>query len=311
MPENIDVSLKWIDDLDAESKDYMMVLDRAIHQYRKKKSVSASNKVLIALLKGIKENRSLAIFPIMDWHFEHPAERQYYFDKKKHKYLSAYSNYNSIREIFSSTQALRGIIRFIETDPECKGLAINPGQKNAFLVRKELLVEMLDAGYAAAENERTPEKAVLTMEGQGAEKLLIRAPISEEAFSAVADKIRSLDGSEGRELIIHVDEGGDLPYSVFLTGGSKMHILIKTFAPSPFDRKDIDVFHEYKDLETEYVVDTMRRKLLYTEPTELIEHISPEFYGNLLDWEEEKEFVQFWSKRYQNSRGARAVWATI
>lgn len=310
MPENIDVGLQWIDDLDAESKDYLMALDRAIYQYCKKKSVSASNKVLLALLKGIEENRSLAIFPIMDWHFEHTAERQYYCDKRKRKYLSAYSNYNSFREIFSEPQTLRGLIRLIDADPECGGLAINPGQKNAYFVRKELLVGMLDAGYAAVDNERAPEKAVLTLEGQGTEQLLIRTPISEEAFNLVADKIRYLDGAEGRDLIIHVREGRGLPYSVFLTGGPEIHILIKSITSDPFDQENIEVFHEYKDLPTEQIVDTMRRKLLYSEPTVLIEHISPKFCGNLLNVEEEKEFVQFWSKMYQKSYGEK-VWATI
>lgn len=299
MDEWISEADQWIESREEARKGYLSELDSAIQKFGKKKTVSANNEVLRVLLKGIQENYILPVRPLVDKKWT-SAEREYYRNSKNHKYLAAYSNYRTLASALSSDQGLRGIIRLIESDPECKGLVINPGQKSKYLIKRDLLTALLNTGYAAAKDERRSQRAVSRLENLPQEQVLIQAPVNLSTFNRLEEKIRSLKDSEGDIFAIHVCVKKGLPFSIILTGGLKIHILIKSFSLPIFRSQRTDVFHEYKDLDVEELVETIKSIVVYDEPTPLAKNFGMEFCGSLEEFEDEEEFVRFWNEAHND-----------
>ncbi len=290
---------QWIESREKTRKEYLSELDRAIQKYGKKKTVSANNEVLRVLLEGIQENYILPVRPLVDKQWTSTV-REYYRSSKNHKYLAAYSNYRTLASALSSDQSLRGIIRLIESDPECRGLAINPGQKAKYLIKRELLASLLNAGFAAAKDERRSQRVVSRLENLLQEQVLIQTPVNLSTFNRLEEKIRSLKDSEGDSFAIHVCAKKGLPFSIILTGGPQIHILIKSFSLPIFRGQRTDVFHEYKDLDVDKLVETVKSMVLYDEPTPLAKHFGMDFCGSLEEFEDEQEFVRFWNEAHND-----------
>jgi len=200
MDEWISDADQWIESREEIRKEYLGELDSAIQKFGKKKTVSANNEVLRVLLKGVQENYILPVRPLVDKKWT-SAEREYYRNSKNHKYLAAYSNYRTLASALSSDQSIRGIIRLVESDPECKGLVINPGQKAKYLIKRELLTALLNTGYAAAKDERRSQRAVSRLENLPQEQVLIQTPVNLSTFKRLEEKSEASRIQRGTALL--------------------------------------------------------------------------------------------------------------
>lgn len=60
------------------------------------------------------------------------------------------------------------------------------------------------------------------------------------------------------------------------------------------------MFHEYKDLDVEELVETIKSIVVYDEPTPLAKYFGMEFCGALEEFEDEEEFVRFWNEAHND-----------
>ena len=302
MDELVESVDKMIGELEQRRLLYLRLLDDAISKYNETKNRDAYDEAIGTLAAGVKLNCSLVCRPIVSEGWIR-CDREFFQNDSNQKYVAAYSNYKSGSSLLTVNQSLQGLIRFIDSDPECMGLTINPGQENMFLVQRELLLDIMDAWET-----QTRQNAEDPSEFEDTDKVIqtiISPPIDLEEYKGIEKDIRRLSGTVGDSLDILVDMEHDLPYSIHLTGGDKIHMEILSFSLPVFSNDGhVRTFRLYKDLGVEDVVEAVKRICLYAEPSDLNEYINLSFCGGFLDYDEGKDFMSLW-------RGIKEFEATL
>jgi hypothetical protein len=176
--------------------DYVEKLDKLISDYHDSPDQELLYSILELVFNGIAENYAVSC-PVKMNTDNLTCEPLVASGKDGKDYLVIFTQENNIGDPTVAALKLQGLMYFVASNDDCKGIIFNPYGDHRLLIPKELFINAFTAAWSIAFNEKEQNKEPKPADDNaipltGSRRIACERPMDCSLFEVLEDRIRNL-----------------------------------------------------------------------------------------------------------------------